>query len=239
MAFGVTGMPAANFRPAEERNNVPLLELESKLEVSDVDLTSTYDRRRLSSVDRPQRCWVWRPFLIAAVLFVSVYSRPQAYQFHDPNVFVRLSYDNSPVLEGVGLRHICIAVSRYQDFRIVRFVNPDKTTRLQGRLSDRQFKELTRLLADPDLRHVEASYATRIQKRAEIFGAEIVGADGTQRFNWVNADGEKPLPTSVTKITNWLTEFEPRDATPFLYSEHLDICPSGGVRLLPPSLSVR
>jgi hypothetical protein len=183
---------------------------------------------------------MWRPFLLAAVLFASVHSRPQeTYRFHDPNVFVRLSYDNSPVLEGVGLRHVCIAVSRDQHYRIVRFVNPDKTTRLQGKLLERQFHELKNMLADPDFRHVKASYATPIHKYAEIFGAEIVGADSTQRFHWVNANGEKPFPGSVTKLTNWLIEFEPRDATPFVYSEHLDICPSGGVRLLPPSLSVR
>ena len=182
-----------------------------------------------------------RLFLIAAVLFVSGYCcrAQEGYQYHDPNVFVRLSYDNSPVLEGVGLRHVCIAVSRDQHYRIVRFANPDKTTRLQGKLSDWQFEELRELLDDPDFRHLKGSYHKAIQKTAEVFGVEIIGTDGTQGFHLVNVDGENPFPGSVTKVTNWLTEFEPTEATPFLYSEHLDICPRGGVRLLPPSLSVR
>jgi hypothetical protein len=203
-------------------------------------------QKRLPAVDQKafgylvRRCLVWRSFLNATVLFISIHSWPQeTYQFHDPNVFVRLSYDNSPVLEGVGLRHVCIAVSRDWDYRIVRFVNPYKTTRLQGKLSARQFQELKELLTDPDFRHVKTSYATPIKKGAEVFGAEIIGVDGIHRLHWVNADGEKPFPSSVAKITNWLTELEARGATPFLYREHLDICPGGGVRLLPPSLSVR
>jgi hypothetical protein len=183
---------------------------------------------------------MWRSFLIAAVVFIRFDARPQdTYQEHDPNIFVRLSYDKSPATVGGGLRHVCMAVSRDQDYRIVRFVNPDRTTRLKGKLSDRQFHELKELLADPDFRHMDASYDGTIQKKAEVFGAQILDTDDAQPFHWVNPDGEKPFPSSVAKVARWLTEFEPTDATSFLYSEHLDTCPRTAVRLFPPSLSVR
>jgi hypothetical protein len=63
------------------------------------------------------------------------------------------------------------------------------------------------------------------------------GEDEAQRLQWLNADGENPFPDSVTKVVIWLKHFEPTDAKLFEYTEFPDVCPSGGLRLLQPSVA--
>jgi hypothetical protein len=108
---------------------------------------------------------------------------------------------------------------------------------LRGKISDRQFKQLGKLLSDSDFRALSGSHGGLIRQRAESFGAEVVGEDGTQRLQWLNADGENPFPDSVGKVVDWLEHFEPKNGKAFEYAEFPDVCPSVGVRLLQPSVA--
>jgi hypothetical protein len=65
-----------------------------------------------------------KSFLTAAVLLVPVGLWAQeVYHSPDPDLLARLSYDSSAVVQGEGVRHICVAVSRDGDYRIVRIAD--------------------------------------------------------------------------------------------------------------------
>ncbi|SRR6266404_92700 len=179
-----------------------------------------------------------KSFLIAAVLLTSLGLWAQeAYHFRDPSLLARFSYDTSPIVQGEGLRHICIAVSRDGDYRTVRFLDGGPTQRLRGKIQEQQLQQLRKLISDSDFRVLSGSHGGIIRREAENFGAEILREDGTQRLHWLNGDGENPFPDSVAKVVNWLKRFEPTDAKSFEYAEYPDVCPRGGLRLLQPSVA--
>jgi hypothetical protein len=182
--------------------------------------------------------------LASAVLLFSLPLWPQVYRVQRPDVFARLSYR---AVQDRGLRHTCIALSQDGNYRMEEFWNPDQTPQLfsaippdsavQGRIPEKQFQQLRTLLSDSDFRHVVGSHPGVIRQSAEAFGAEIIRDDGTQRLQWLNPDGENPFPSSVAKVVGWLKRFEPTDATPFEYVQFPDVCPTGGLRLLHPSVA--
>lgn len=184
-----------------------------------------------------------KTFLTAAVLLVSVGLWAQeVYHSLDPDLLARLSYDSSAVVQGEGVRHICVAVSRDGDYRIVRSPNRGQTQRLQGKMPQEQFQQLETLLESPEFRGLSGNHGGLIRQESESFGAEIPMPGpqreaGAQRLRWLNADGESPFPDSVAKVIHWLKHFEPMDGKPFVYAEYPDVCPSSGLRLLQPSVA--
>jgi hypothetical protein len=184
-----------------------------------------------------------KSFLTAAVLLVSVGLWAQeVYHSPDPDLLARLSYDSSAVVQGEGVRHICVAVSRDGDYRIVRSPNRGQTQRLQGKMPQEQFQQLKTLLESPEFRGLAGNHGGLIRQESESFGAEIPMPGpqreaGAQRLRWLNADGESPFPGSVDKVIHWLKHFEPTDGKPFVYAEYPDVCPSSGLRLLQPSVA--
>ena len=185
-----------------------------------------------------------KSFLTAAVLLVSVGLWAQeVYHSPDPDLLARLSYDSSAVVQGVGVRHVCVAVSRDGDYRIVRIAEPrGQTQRLQGKMPQEQFQQLKTLLESPEFRGLSGNHGGLIRQESESFGAEIPMPGlqreaGAQRLHWLNADGESPFPGSVVKVIHWLKHFEPTDGKPFVYAEYPDVCPSSGLRLLQPSVA--
>jgi hypothetical protein len=184
-----------------------------------------------------------KTFLTAAVLLVSVGLWAQeVYHSLDPDLLARLSYDSSAVVQGEGVRHICVAVSRDGDYRIVRSPNRGQTQRLQGKMPQEQFQQLKTLLESPEFRGLSGNHGGLIRQESESFGAEIPVPGpqreaGAQRLRWLSADGESPFPDSVAKVIQWLKHFEPMDGKPFVYAEYPDVCPSSGLRLLQPSVA--
>jgi hypothetical protein len=57
------------------------------------------------------------------------------------------------------------------------------------------------------------------------------------RLQWLNAGGESAFPRPVAKVIDWLKRFEPQNAKRFENTEFPDVCPSGGLRLVQPSIS--
>ncbi len=178
---------------------------------------------------------------IVLMACVSLYGQ-EAKPAHSPDLLARLSYDNSAALQTEGVRHVCIAVFRDGDYRIVRTLESEPAQRLQGTMSAEQLQQLRTLLESSDFRSLSGSQSGVIRESAETFAAEIPKTGkqpfaGTFLVQWLNADGENPFPTPVTKVVDWLNRFEPGHAKPFSRSEFQDVCPSAGMRLLQPSVA--
>jgi len=171
---------------------------------------------------------------------------------NDSDLLARLSYvPSAVVVQSGGVRHVCVAVTRGGDYRIVRTTELGQTLRLRGKMPHEQFQQLTELLGRAEFRALSGYHGGLIRQDAETFGAEIPGpmrehADGTRnwierdvwRLQWLNADGESPFPGSVAKVVDWLQNFQPAGGKAFLYAEFPDVCPTGGFRLLQPAVAV-
>jgi hypothetical protein len=181
-----------------------------------------------------------KTLLIAAILLVVPVSLAQeAYDSDHPQLMARLSYDYSGV-----------AVSRDGDYRIVRLSVKGHTQRLHGKMTTQQLRELTTLLEAADFRSLSGDHGGMLRQEAERFAAEIPVRDGwpadqapeplepeAWRLQWLNPDGESPFPASVSKLVDWLRRFQPNDGTPFEYTDYPDVCPSGRLRFLQPSVA--
>jgi hypothetical protein len=53
----------------------------------------------------------------------------------------------------------------------------------------------------------------------------------------LNGDGENPFPASVSSVVDWIKRFEPKGGKMFEYADYPDVCPTGGLRLLQPSVA--
>lgn len=180
-------------------------------------------------------------FLLSAVLLASIgLCAQEVYPVHDADLLARLSYDSSPIVQGEGVQHICVAVYQGGDYRIVRSVNA-QILRLQGKMSKEQLQQLQTLLGRSEFRSLSGNHGGLIRRGAESFVAEIPvpglqREDGTQWFRWLNADGQSPFPGSVARVVDWLKNFEPTDGKSIVYTgEYLGVCPSGGLHPLQPS----
>jgi hypothetical protein len=191
-----------------------------------------------------------KTLLATAVLLVASSSIAQEpYHSPDPDLMARLSYDNSGVVRG-NARHVCVAVSRDGDYRIVRSLDNGNTQRLHGKMPKEEFRQLTTLLEAADFRNLSGDHGGLVRREAESFAAEIpLGdrwrEDGARkwfeheawRLQWLNADGESPFPASVSKLVDWLQRFQPKDGKAFDYAEYPDVCPAVGLRFLQPAVA--
>jgi hypothetical protein len=170
---------------------------------------------------------------------------------NDSDLLARLSYANSAVVQSRGVQHVCVAVTRDGEYRIVRSTDYGQMLRLRGKIPQEQFQQLTKLLGESEFRALSGYHGGLIRQDAESFSAEIPGpmrahADGTPRLwmerhawrlQWLNADGENPFPGSVAKVVDWLQHFQPSGGKSFLYAEFPDVCPSSGFRLVQPAVA--
>jgi len=183
-------------------------------------------------------------YLIASSLLISSGLWAQEiYRTPDPDLLAKLSYYGPTVdRRDEGLQHICLAVSRDQEYRIVRVFNDGMAQRLHGKMTRQQFEQLNSLLGSPDFQALSGGHGGLIRRDSKSFAAEIAKSrsrreDGTQKLQWLDADGENPFPGSVANVVDWLKHFEPKDGKSFEYADYPDVCPSGGLRLLQPSVA--
>jgi hypothetical protein len=174
----------------------------------------------------------------------------EVYHSVDADLLARLSYENSRVVSPSEARHVCVAVTRDGEYRVVRSLVEGETMRLHGKMSKDQLQQLTQLLGAAEFRALSGDHVGVIRQDAEVFGAEIAGpvgehAEGARqwmdrdvwRLQWLNADGESPFPSSVVKVVDWLRHFEPKNGKAFEYAEYPDVCPGGGLRLVQPAIA--
>ena len=191
------------------------------------------------------------PLLAAILLVASVSIAQEATPSADAALRARLSYDNSGFTQPGSVMHLCFAVSKDGDYRIVRSLDDGQTQRLHGNMPKEDFRQLTNLLEAADFRDLSGNGGGLVRQEAETFAAEIAvrgrwhdDGHGTKwlepeswRLRWLNADGEEPFPSPVANVVDWLKRFEPKHAKRFENTEFPDVCPSGGLRLVQPSIS--
>jgi hypothetical protein len=193
-----------------------------------------------------------KTLLIAAILLAaSVSIAQEATPSADAVLMARLSYDNSGFAQPGSVMHVCFAVSKDGGYRMVRSLDDGHTQRLHGNMPKEEFRQLSNLLEAGDFRNLSGNGGGLVRQEAETFAAEIaVGGrwhddgHGTKwlepeswRRRWLNADGETPFPSPVAKMVDWLKRFEPKNAKRFENTEFPDVCPSGGLSLVQPSIS--
>lgn len=192
-----------------------------------------------------------KSYLTAVVLLISTGLWAQeAYHASDPDLLARLSYDRSAIVHGDDVRQVCIAVSRDGEYRITRSLTTGSMQRLQGKMPKEQLDQLKTLLGSDEFRALSGTHGGLIRQESESFGAEIPAAKQlpggippesaiprAHRLQWLNADGESPFPAPLAKVVDWLKHFEPTNGKAFEYAEYPEVCPSGGLRLIQPSVA--
>jgi hypothetical protein len=184
------------------------------------------------------------------LLAASISIAQEPYRSPDSDLMARLFYDNSGPVQPGNVHHVCIAVSRDGEYRIVRSFDDGHTQRLHGKMPKEEFGQLSKLLRAPEFRNLSGSHAGMVRQEAETFLAEIPLADQSHvdgarewpehdawRLQWLNGDGENPFPASVSKLVDWLQGFQPKDGQTFESSEYPDVCPRVGLRFLQPSVA--
>src|ERR1700724_1614719 len=91
----------------------------------------------------------------------------------DPDLMARFSYDNSGVVRQGNVRHVCVAVARDGEYRIVRSLDTGQTQRLHGKMPKEEFRQLTNLLETAELRNLSGYHGGLIRQESESFAAEI------------------------------------------------------------------
>jgi hypothetical protein len=189
-------------------------------------------------------------FTVAILLVASSSIAQEPYHSPDPDLMARLSYDNSGFVRKGDVRHVCLAISRNRDYRIVRSLDNGQTQRLHGKMPKKELGQLSNLLGAADFRSLSGEHGGLIRQKAEKFAAEIplddrLRVDGARkrleheswRLQWLNADGASPFPASVSRVVDWLQRFQPTDGKAFEYTEYPVVCPTGGLRYLQPSVA--
>ena len=95
----------------------------------------------------------------------------------------RLSYDNPGVVRQGNVRHICVAVSRDGDYRIVRTPGVGQTQRLNGKMPTDEFRQLTKLLGAAEFRSLSGHVGLILQESERL-------ADWLQGFQPKDADAK-------------------------------------------------
>ena len=191
--------------------------------------------------------------LITALLGLSAsLSAQDVRPWRDSDVLARLSYNASQA-------RICVEITLDGAYRIERSVESvrsvqspqsreqdllDDPQRLEGKLSQREFREFEALLDSRDFRSLGNNHAGLIRQNAENFAAEIPIPsrkgeidDRTLRLQWLKADEDNPFPATVEKLVSWMRNLEAKNAHSFTSGEFPDVCPRGGITLVQPAIA--
>ena len=186
----------------------------------------------------------------AAILFFATTSfAQQSYGAGKPDVMARISYNSGIASQG-DVQQMCIALTQDGEYRMVQLLNDGNTKLVHGAVPKEQFHQLAKLLAAPNFRNLSNNQAGLIREESQSFAVEIplgdrLHEDGARQWveheawylQWLNPNGERPFPSSVSKVVDWLRHFQPKDGKSFEYAEYSDVCPAQGFRLLQPSVA--
>ena len=188
--------------------------------------------------------------LVAVLLGTSAsLSAQDVRPWQESDILARLSYDAS-------MAQICVEVTLDGAYRIERSVESvrgvrstqkdmlDGPQRLEGKLSNKEFRELETLLDSRDFRSLGNNHAGLIRQNSENFSAEIPipsrkgpADDRTLKLQWLKADDERPFPATVEKLVSWIKSIQAKNGGSFTVDEFPDVCPRGGVSLVQPSIA--
>ena len=120
-----------------------------------------------------------KTLLLVAILLVASVSiaqeaAPSAYSAS----MARLSYDNSGFAQPGSVMHVCFAVSKDGDYRIVRSLDDGQTQRLHGKMPTEEFRQLNKLLENAELQRLSGDHGgLLIRQESERFAAEVPFGD--------------------------------------------------------------
>lgn len=162
----------------------------------------------------------------------------------------RLAFDTTAATQRGDLRHICMSITRDGEYQIIRSTVDKPTEYLRGQMSKDQFDAFEKLVSSKQFRSQSGNLGGLIRQDSESFRAEMPiplkkRSDGTYmlppteawRLEWLNPDDAAPFPHSISKVVHWLRNFEPKDGQELSYTEFSAVCPSGGMRLVQPSVA--
>jgi hypothetical protein len=184
-----------------------------------------------------------RSLLALAIFAVSLPLWPQERYRTDLDLSARFSYERSAANQTEEVQRICLAVSESGDYRVVQNLGAPShhSILLHGKLSDDEFREFKAVALSADLRALPRDHGGLIRQESQSFAAQIPsgwqGNASALRLQWLNADGESPFPAPAAKVIKWLKDFEPKGGKQFEYADFPDVCPSGGLQLLQPSVA--
>ena len=178
--------------------------------------------------------------IFSAVLTVTT-SHAQIQRNTDEHILARLSYSNTMMeYSGAQSRRVCFAV---YDSGLYRLWRPDPLhinsgdldpahVLFEGQLTTEQMLQFRTMMKQLDFRSREGGL---VQMGAESFLAELPNNGKTIRFKWVNPDHRHPFPRAVSRMVDWLQDFEPHNSTQLALREMSDtpVCPSANDNPLP------
>lgn len=152
------------------------------------------------------------------------------------NLLARLSY-NSTLAKHELNRNVCVAVWEDGSYRAMLPFDNEQMTRLKGKLPQEQLQQLKSLLGDREFQSLSGNHGGLIRNESANFRAEVPRADNVQRVQWLQSDEGTPFPVAVSNVVEWLQHFQPSDSERFDEAEYRDICPSGGLRYVQPTVA--
>jgi hypothetical protein len=165
------------------------------------------------------------------------WSQETAHSNH-ADLLARLAYNSSGVVARADeSRDICLSVFQDGSYRVLLLSRPDGALRLKGKMPQEQLEQLKTLLWSDDFRALSGNHGGLIRQESQNFRAEVSRDSGTQRMQWLTADGENPFPAAVEKVVTWLGHFKPANGEAFEPAEFPDICPSVGLSRVQPTLA--
>ena len=190
--------------------------------------------------------------VLAIALLLGGFSALAQELYHPPDLdlMARISYDDSGAVHHEKIQRVCFAVFRDGEYRIARSLDNGQMQRIQGKMSDVDLSQLSKLLEASAFRKLSGYHGGLVRQEAETFTAEIPESDRSLatgprewpedkswHLQWLNGDGENPFPTSVSKVVDWLEQFQPKDGKSFEYADYPDVCPRVGLRFIQPSVA--
>ncbi|HTS05042.1 MAG TPA: hypothetical protein VMP68_05620 [Candidatus Eisenbacteria bacterium] len=161
----------------------------------------------------------------------------------------RLAYDSTAATQRGDLRHVCLSITRDGEYQMIRTTSDKPTQYLRGQMAKEQFEALKNLLSAKQFRSQSGNLGGLIRQDSESFRAEmpapltkraddyVLPPSESWRLDWLNPDDVAPFPISISKVIHWLQTFDPKDGQEFSYTEFSQVCPSGGMRLVQPSIA--
>src|ERR1700723_3673984 len=116
-----------------------------------------------------------KTLLVVAILLVASVSIAQEVAPSADSAFMaRFSYDNFGFAQPGSMMHVCFAVYKDGDYRIVRSFDDGHTQRLRGNMPKEEFRQLSDLLEAAEFQNLSGNGRPGVVlKEAETFAVEI------------------------------------------------------------------
>jgi len=177
----------------------------------------------------------------AAVLIGARTASAQTEKNGDDHLIARLSYGNTLMEYSDGApRRVCFAVYKSGLYRLwrpntmdLKPGDPDPARIVsQGALTQEEMRQLTTMLRQLNFKSQGGGI---VEQGSESFLAELIQNGRTERLKWVDPDHRRPFPQVISRIVDWMQDFEPRNSRQITLQDlsNVSVCPSANDNPLP------